>query len=116
VSNGNISLMVALARHNGFVWDAVLGAEIARDYKPNAKVYGASAEALDLPPARCMMVAAHSSDLAAAAALGFKTAHIARPHEYGSGLGETSPTVPVDIAATNLIDLAEQSIPTSAAQ
>jgi 2-haloacid dehalogenase len=29
VSNGNISLMVDLARRNGFPWDAILGAEIA---------------------------------------------------------------------------------------
>jgi 2-haloacid dehalogenase len=116
VSNGNISLMVALARRNRFVWDAVLGAEIAQDYKPNAKVYHASAEALDLAPAQCMMVAAHSADLAAAAALGFQTAHVARPHEYGPGSGETSPTVPVVVAATSLIDLAERLIPASAAQ
>ena len=32
VSNGNISLMVDLARRNGFPWDAILGAEIAGDY------------------------------------------------------------------------------------
>jgi 2-haloacid dehalogenase len=115
VSNGNISLMVALARHNGFVWDAILGAEIAQDYKPDAKVYQASAAALDLPPARCMMVAAHSSDLAAAAALGFKTAHVARPSECGPGRGEINPAVSVDVAATSLIDLAERLLASSAA-
>src|ERR1700719_3652021 len=32
VSNGNISLMVDLARRNGFPWDAILGAEVAGDY------------------------------------------------------------------------------------
>ena len=67
VSNGNISLMVDLARRNGIPWDAILGAEIAGDYKPKPRVYLASAAALDLPPGECMMVAAHSSDLAAAA-------------------------------------------------
>ncbi|MEY3899471.1 MAG: hypothetical protein RI962_626, partial [Pseudomonadota bacterium] len=38
-SNGNISLMVDLARRNEFPWDAILGAEIAGDYKPKPRVY-----------------------------------------------------------------------------
>jgi 2-haloacid dehalogenase len=106
VSNGNISLMVDLARRNGFPWDAILGAEIAGDYKPKPRVYLAACEALDLDPAQCMMVAAHSNDLAAAAACGLLTAHIARPGEYGPGTGERVATVPVDFAAADLADLA----------
>ena len=39
VSNGNISLMVDLARRNDLPWDAILGAEIAGDYKPKPRVY-----------------------------------------------------------------------------
>jgi 2-haloacid dehalogenase len=112
VSNGNVSLMVALARHNGLLFDAILGAEIAGNYKPNARVYLAAAEALDLAPAQCMMVAAHSSDLAAAAELGLMTAHVARPDEYGPGLGETGPTIRVDVAATSLVALADELLPT----
>jgi 2-haloacid dehalogenase len=107
VSNGNIALMANLARHNGFPWDAILGAEIAGDYKPKPRVYLAAAEAFDLKPAECMMVAAHSSDLAAAAATGLKTAHVARPNEYGPGTGEAGPNVPVDIAATDFLALAD---------
>jgi 2-haloacid dehalogenase len=107
VSNGNISLMVDLGRTNAIYWDAVLGAEIARDYKPKREVYLASAEALDLPPAECMMVAAHSSDLAAAAACGLRTAHVARPEEYGPETGETAPTVPVDVAVDSFVALAD---------
>ena len=61
------ALMVALARRNGLPWDAILGAEIAGDYKPKPHVYLAACEAFDLKPDQCMMVAAHSSDLAAAA-------------------------------------------------
>lgn len=106
VSNGNIGLMVDLARANGVVWDAILGAEIARDYKPKPEVYRASAAALGLAPERCMMVAAHSSDLAAAAESGLRTAHVARPDEYGPGTGEPGPTVAVDVAAVDLDDLA----------
>ena len=106
VSNGNISLMVDLARRNNFPWDAILGAEIADDYKPKPRVYLAAAEAFDLAPGECMMVAAHSSDLAAAAAAGLRTAHIARPDEKGKGRGETAPSVGTDFAAKDLGDLA----------
>jgi len=108
VSNGNISLMVDLARRNDFPWDAILGAEVAGDYKPMPRVYRAACEMLDLAPAECMMVAAHSSDLAAAATCGLRTGHVARPDEYGPGTGETRPTVPVDAAGKNLSDLADK--------
>ena len=50
VSNGNISLMVDLARRNDLPWDAILGAEIAGDYKPKPQVYLAAAAAFDLAP------------------------------------------------------------------
>ena len=73
-SNGNISLMVDLARRNNMPWDAILGSEVAGDYKPKPRVYLAACEALDLPPERCMMVAAHSRDLAAASKCGLRTA------------------------------------------
>lgn len=108
LSNGNISLMVDLARRNNFPWDAILGAEFVGDYKPKPQVYLAAAEAFDLAPFQCLMVAAHSSDLKAAAALGLRTAHIARPDEAGPGRGEEVPTVPVDVVAKNLEDLSNQ--------
>jgi len=106
VSNGNISLMVDLARRNGIPWDAILGAEIAGDYKPKPRVYLAACAALDLAPGDCMMVAAHSNDLKSAAECGLRTAHVARPDEHGPGTGERGPSVPVDVAAENLLDLA----------
>jgi 2-haloacid dehalogenase len=108
VSNGNISLMVDLARRNGLPWDAILGAEIAGDYKPKPQVYLAACAAFDLAPAQCMMVAAHSNDLAAAAQCGLCTGHVARPNEHGPGKGETAPAVPVDVAAGDLAELAEK--------
>ena len=108
VSNGNISLIVDLARRNDMPWDAILGAEIAGDYKPKPRVYLAACEAFDLPPARCMMVAAHSNALAAAANCGLRTAHIARPDEKGPGKGEAGPSVKVDFAARELLHLADQ--------
>jgi len=108
VSNGNISLMVDLARRNNLPWDAILGAEIAGDYKPKPRVYLAAAAAFDLKPQDCMMVAAHSNDLKHAAALGLRTGHIARPNEHGPGRGETAPTVAVDFAVKSLEELAEK--------
>lgn len=107
-SNGNISLMIDLARRNALTWDAILGAEIARDYKPKPIVYLAAADALACRPDETMMVAAHSSDLAAAAATGLRTAFVARPDEHGPGKGESEATVPVDVSAKGLIDLADR--------
>ena len=106
VSNGNISLMVDLARRNRLPWDAILGAEIARDYKPKSAVYLAACEAFDLAPTECMMVAAHTNDLLAAGRCGLRSGHVARPNEHGPGRGEAAPSAAVDIAAKDLLDLA----------
>ena len=108
VSNGNISLMVDLARRNGLVWDAILGAEIAGDYKPKPRVYLGAAESFDLAPGACMMVAAHTGDLTHAAACGLRTAHVARPNEKGPGRGEAAPSAPVDVAVESLTELADR--------
>jgi 2-haloacid dehalogenase len=83
LSNGNTALLVNMAKRASLPWDAVLGAETAGAYKPEPRAYLRTAEMLGLPPKRCMMVAAHNGDLAAAAALGFKTAFVRRPSEYG---------------------------------
>jgi 2-haloacid dehalogenase len=107
-SNGNISLMCGIARRNDFPWDAILGAEVAGDYKPKPVVYLKSADAFDCAPHECVMVAAHSNDLAAAASNGLKTAHVARPNEKGPGKGEAGPSVPVDIAVKSFVELAEK--------
>jgi 2-haloacid dehalogenase len=108
VSNGNILLMADLARRNHWRWDAILGAELAGDYKPKPRVYLAAAEAFGLSPSECMMVsaAAHTSDILGAAGAGLRTASVARPDEFGPGKAESTPKVPVDLAAKNLDDLA----------
>jgi 2-haloacid dehalogenase len=107
-SNGNISLMADLARRNGWHWDAILGAEHARDYKPRPGVYLAACDAFDCAPQEVLMVAAHSSDLDAAARAGLRTAFIARPNEHGPGRGETTAAVPVDLSAIDLAALADR--------
>ena len=83
LSNGNIALMLAMARRAGLPWDAILGAEVSRVYKPEPESYLATARFLGLAPHELCLVAAHHSDLAAARAARLATAYIDRPMEYG---------------------------------
>ena len=83
LSNGNVSLMVNLAKHSRLPWDVILGAEVASAYKPDPDAYKRAVKLLDLDPSACLMVAAHNGDLVAAAATGMKTAFVPRPDEYG---------------------------------
>ncbi|GLS42192.1 haloacid dehalogenase type II [Methylobacterium brachythecii] len=108
LSNGHVRLMIDLARRNRLRFDAILGAEFSRDYKPKPALYLDAVRALGFTPQETLMVAAHSNDLAAAASHGLATAHIARPREYGPGGGETAPSVPATFAAADLADLARQ--------
>ncbi len=85
LSNGNVRLIVDMARHAGLPWDAILGAEVAGAYKPQPEAYDAAARILRLAAPECLMVAAHPSDLAAAASRGFRTAYVHRPLERGPG-------------------------------
>jgi 2-haloacid dehalogenase len=107
VSNGNIALMTDLARRNDFRWDAILGADLARDFKPKAALYLAAADAFNLKPNECMMCAAHASDLEAAADNGLRTAFIARPEER-PGPAESVPSTPADVLSRSTEDLATQ--------
>jgi 2-haloacid dehalogenase len=107
LSNGNVALMVNMAKRAGLPWDVILGAEVARAYKPQPEAYLRSAALLDLAPAACMMVAAHRSDLVAAAACGLRTAFVARPTEYGPDRKRNRPAEQAfDVSATSFIDLA----------
>ncbi len=110
VSNGNIALMADIAARNRWRWDAILGADIARDYKPNRDVYLAAADALNLAPRECMMVAAHDIDLThgGASGAGLRTAFIPRPDEHGPGHGAEKLTGPVDVVANSLPELADR--------
>jgi 2-haloacid dehalogenase len=109
-SNGNIALMVNLAKHAGLPWDCILGAETARAYKPLPEAYRAACRHLALAPAEVMMVAAHNGDLKAAKAQGLATAFIARPTEHGPG--QRTDLEPdrscVDVSARDFADLAQK--------
>jgi 2-haloacid dehalogenase len=107
LSNGNLSLLVNMAKWGGLPWDAVLSAELFKHYKPDREVYVGAAAILDLPPAQVMMVAAHPGDLRAAAAAGLKTAYVPRPLERGPG-GRIEPAgdTRFDVVAKDFVDLA----------
>ena len=107
-SNGNIALMVNMAKHSGLPWDLILGAETSQAYKPLPQAYQRSCAHLGLPPAQVLMVAAHNPDLKAAKAQGMATAFVPRPTEYGPGQTTDLAADPscVDIPATDFVDLA----------
>ena len=111
LSNGNVALLVNMARHGGLCWDCVLSAELARHYKPDPEAYQTAATLLGLEPPQVMMVAAHNGDLKGAQAVGFRTAFVHRPHEHGPD--QTSDLVPdpsIDIVAEDFNDLADRFV------
>jgi 2-haloacid dehalogenase len=107
LSNGNVALMVNMAKRAGLPWDAILGAEPARHYKPQPEAYLRTADFLGLRPEECMLVAAHNSDLAAAARVGFHTAFVRRPTEYGpTQTRDLRAEQAWDVVAESMVDLA----------
>ena len=109
LSNGNVALLVNMAKNAGLPWDAVLSAELASAYKPDPKVYLKAADLLELPPEQVMMVAAHAGDLRASADVGFRTAYVPRPLEYGPGSQrDLTPDGSFDLVADDFGDLAAQ--------
>jgi 2-haloacid dehalogenase len=112
VSNGNIALLVDMAKHAGLPWDAILGAELARAYKPDPEAYLRSVAALGLQPGEAMMVAAHNGDLVAASALGLTTAFVPRPTEHGpQQTSDLEPEADYEVVAADLEALADALAP-----
>jgi len=106
-SNGNVALLVDMAKRAGLPWDAVLGAEVARHYKPEPEAYLVTADLLGLAPEQCLMVAAHNGDLGAAASCGLRTAFVPRPSEHGPGQStDLTPAKAWDVAAKDFVELA----------
>jgi 2-haloacid dehalogenase len=109
LSNGNVILMVDMARRAGLPWDAILGAEPARAYKPSPEAYLRTADMLGLKPEELCLVAAHNSDLAAARACGLKTAFVLRPKDQGLGQHtDLTPEQDWDVVSKDFCDLADQ--------
>ena len=108
LSNGNIALLLNMAKRAGLPWDAILGAEVAQAYKPQPEAYLRTADILGLPPGACMLVAAHNSDLAAARRSGLQTAFVGR-REHGPGqTTDLGPDQAWEVVATSFTDLADR--------
>ncbi|MCM0000451.1 MAG: haloacid dehalogenase type II [Erythrobacter sp.] len=109
LSNGNIALLLNMARRAGLPWDAILGAEVSGTYKPDPRAYQHTAEVLGIAPGELCLVAAHHGDLAGARAAGLLTAYVDRPDEYG---GAPAPDAHHEQAwewsATSFVELADQ--------
>jgi len=109
LSNGNVALLVNMAKRAGLPWDCVLSSELARHYKPDPEVYLLAARLLGLEPQQVMMVAAHNGDLLAAQAVGYRTAFVLRATEYGPGQATNLEADPrVDVVAADFLDLADK--------
>jgi 2-haloacid dehalogenase len=111
LSNGNIALMTNLAKFGGLPWDAILGSELVRHYKPDREVYVSAYQYLDLKPEEVMMCAAHARDLQAARGYGLRTGFIYRPNEFGNGhVGVADKAKPgdFDVVSVSIVDLAQQ--------
>jgi 2-haloacid dehalogenase len=107
LSNGNVALLVNMAKHAGLPWDVVLSAELAGNYKPDPSVYRLAPSLLGLEPRAVVMVAAHEGDLAAAAKSGLRTAYVARPLEFGPGKAPHRDPEGVDVVARDFNHLAD---------
>jgi 2-haloacid dehalogenase len=108
LSNGNVALLVDMAKRAGLPWDAVLSAELFGHYKPDTQVYDGAARLLGLAPERVLMVAAHVGDLAAARGRGLRTAYVHRPQEFGPGGAPPATDEKADLTVTSLTVLAAQ--------
>jgi 2-haloacid dehalogenase len=109
LSNGNVSLLVNMAKHARLPWDAVFSAELFRHYKPDPRAYLGPVELLGLRPWEVIMVAAHKSDLDAAKRCGLKTAFVQRPLELGpKGRKDVKPEARYDLNARDFAQLAER--------
>jgi 2-haloacid dehalogenase len=110
LSNGNVALLVDLARFGDLPFDCILSAELCRAYKPDPRTYRLVPALLRLRPEQVMMVAAHADDLRAAAAEGLRTAYVHRPLEWGAGAVGAgvvrAPDGPFDVVAEDFVDLA----------
>jgi 2-haloacid dehalogenase len=104
LSNGHLALLADLLKFADLRVDAVLSAQLAVGYKPDAKVYLTALRLLDCQPEDAGMVAAHGSDLHAAASLGLRPIFIRRPHEWGPGMPPPEPPALDGLLETGGID------------
>ena len=109
LSNGNVALLVNMAKYGGLPWDTVLSAELAQHYKPDPEAYQSTSEFLGFPIEEIMMVAAHKNDLKSAKGQGMMTGYIPRPKEHGPNTTvDSNPEDYIDIIGENFVDFANK--------
>jgi 2-haloacid dehalogenase len=109
MSNGNVALMTNMAKNGGMPWDCILGAEVAKHYKPDPESYLTAVELLMLRPEQVMMVAAHQGDLLSAQKVGLRSAFVPRPMEGGpNNRPDPTPDPSFDVVANDFVDLADR--------
>jgi len=107
LSNGSMASVVSIVKAGNLPFDCVLTSELVHSFKPDPKVYQLAASALGLVPENLMVVACHKYDLKAAKSLGFKTAFIQRPLEFGpAGSVDLTPELYFDLMADSITGLA----------
>lgn len=105
----SVRLITDTARINHLTWDAVLSCEIYGKYKLLPEAYTNTARLLQLAPSECLMVACHNFDLDAAKNVGFQTAFVRRPDEWGiEGPPDPVPNSQHDIIVDDFPALAQE--------
>jgi len=112
LSNGDVGMLLNMAKYGGLQWDCVLDGELAGSYKPDPKIYLMVGELLGIEPQEVMMTAAHNHDLIAAKQTGLSTAFVSRPDEYGVSARKPDlvAAAEADVSATDFVDLAIQLV------
>ncbi len=109
LSNGNVSLLLNMAKFAAIPWDMIFGSDLFGHFKPDPETYLGVARMLGIAPNKVMLAAAHNNDLAAARSCGLLTAFFPRPTEYGPHQKKDNHAEQDwDIVATNIQDLATQ--------
>jgi 2-haloacid dehalogenase len=105
----SMSLIVDVSRRNGLAWDGIVSCEMIGSYKPNPEAYVTCAHWLGYRPEEILMVACHNFDLLAAGKIGFRTAFVRRPDEWGAaGPPDPAPAPSLDIVLDNFSQLADR--------
>ncbi|PZC42962.1 MAG: 2-haloacid dehalogenase [Chloroflexi bacterium] len=109
LSNGNVALLVNMAKYGGLPWDVVLSAEFSKHYKPDPESYLSTGEYLGIPINQVMMVAAHKNDLKSAKSNGMMTGYVPRAKEHGENtVADYAEEDYIDIMADDFIDLSQK--------
>lgn len=103
------SLILDVSRRNRLDWDCVVSCEMIGSYKTRPEAYLTCAKWLGFRPDEILMVACHNFDLMAARAVGYRSAFVHRPEEWGlAGPPDPAPNPAHDIVVPDFGQLADR--------